>query len=291
MDTHTLQAFVTVAESGSFSIAAQQLFLTQSAVSKRIAQLEDQLDSRLFDRIGRKITLTEPGATLLPKARKILLELKDAKRSLSNLSGEVSGTLAVAASHHISLHRLPPILRRFTHDYPEVQLDLRFKESEIAYDGVLRGDIEIALITLSPHPDKNIKSDTIWNDRLCYVVANDHPLASKPEISLEELTGYNAILSGRSTFTRQIVEDQFARLGLELNVSMSTNYLDTIRMMVEVGLGWSLLPETMTASGLTTLEVEAEPVTRYLGYITHRERTLSNAARRFIEMLKDEKGS
>ena len=291
MDTHTLQAFVTVAESGSFSVAAQQLFLTQSAVSKRIAQLEDQLDSRLFDRIGRKITLTEPGATLLPKARKILLELKDAKRSLSNLSGEVGGTLAVAASHHISLHRLPPILRRFTRDYPEVELDLRFKESEIAYDGVLRGDLEIALITLSPHPDKNIESETIWNDRLCYVVANDHPLASKRKISLEELTGYSAILSGRSTFTRQIVEDQFARLGLELKVSMSTNYLDTIRMMVEVGLGWSLLPETMTASGLTTLEVEAEPVTRYLGYITHRERTLSNAARRFIEMLKDEKGS
>ncbi len=291
MDTHTLQAFVTVAESGSFSLAAEQLFITQSAVSKRIAQLEEQLNSRLFDRIGRHISLTEAGTTLLPKARAILLQLQDAKRSLSNLSGEVGGTLAVAASHHISLHRLPPILRHYTRAYPDVELNLRFDESEVAYEGVLRGDFEIALITLSPHPDKNIRAQPIWNDRLCYVVAHDHPLAGKQKVSLEELTQYNAILPGERTFTRQIVENQFASLGLQLNVSMSTNYLDTIKMMVEIGLGWSLLPETMTASGLTTLEVDAHPVTRYLGYITHRERTLSNAARHFLDILNAEKGS
>ncbi|MFC6673540.1 LysR family transcriptional regulator [Marinobacterium aestuariivivens] len=78
MDTHTLQAFVTVAETGSFSQAAGRLFLTQSAVSKRISQLEEQLDTRLFDRIGRHIGLTEAGQALLPRARKVLLELEDA---------------------------------------------------------------------------------------------------------------------------------------------------------------------------------------------------------------------
>ena len=285
MDTNSLQAFVTVAKNGSFSLAAEQLFLTQSAVSKRISQLEEQLDSRLFDRIGRKVTLTESGNMLLPKAEQILLQLQDAKRSLSNLSGQISGTLSIAASHHISLHRLPPILRDYAHACPEVKLDLRFDESEIAYDSVLRGDLEIALITLSPHPDKNIDSRTIWQDRLCYVVAPEHPLANSKKVSLEELTKYNAILPGSSTFTRQIVEHQFSQLNLELEVAMSTNYLDTIRMMVEIGLGWSLLPETMTKQGLTVLNVDAKPVIRQLGYIHHRERTLSNAARQFIQLL------
>ncbi|WP_432473858.1 LysR family transcriptional regulator [Amphritea sp. HPY] len=286
MDTSSLQAFVTVAETSSFSRAAEQMFLTQSAISKRISILEQQLDSRLFDRIGRSTNLTEAGQDLLPRARRILMELTDARRSLNNLSGEIGGTLSIAASHHISLHRLPPILRQFASECPQVTLDLRFDESEIAYDNVLKGNLEIALITLSPHPDARILPQTIWQDRLRYVVAPDHPLAQLKTVSLEQLTGYPAILPGSTTFTRQIAEHQFSELGLSPDIAMSTNYLDTIRMMVEIGLGWSLLPETMTKNGLTVLKADTPPVIRELGYIVHRERTLSNAARHFIDLLQ-----
>lgn len=285
MDTGSLQAFVAVAETGSFSRAAEQLFLTQSAMSKRISILEQQLDSRLFDRIGRTVSLTESGQELLPRARKILLELEDARRSLSNLSGEVSGTLSVAASHHISLHRLPPVLRQYTRECPQVKLDLRFDESEIAYDNVLRGKLEIALITLSPNPDPNILSQPIWQDKLHYVVAPDHPLAKLKQVTLEQLTCYPAILPGTATFTRLIAEQPFSEQKLHPDIAMSTNYLDTIKMMIGIGLGWSLLPETMTDTSLNVLNVDAPPVTRELGYIAHKERTLSNAARRFIHLL------
>ena len=291
MDTGSLQAFVTVAENGSFSRTAEQLFLTQSAISKRISLLEQQLDSRLFDRIGRTVALTEAGRELLPRARNILLELDDARRSLSNLSGEVSGTLSVAASHHISLHRLPSVLRAFSRRWPEVKLDLRFDESEIAYDNVLKGNLEIALITLSPDPDPNIQSQPVWQDRLRYVVAPDHPLARLKTVSLEQLSRYPAILPGTTTFTRQLAEQQFSNLGLQPDIAMSTNYLDTIRMMVEIGLGWSLLPDTMTENSLQVLNVDAPPITRELGYITHKERTLSNAARHFTELLTLKEGS
>ncbi len=293
MDTNSLQAFVAVAETGSFSRAAEQLFLTQSAMSKRILILEQQLDSRLFDRIGRTVGLTEAGRELLPRAHRILLELDDARRSLSNLSGEVSGTLTVAASHHISLHRLPPVLRQYISEFPEVTLDLRFDESEIAYDNVLKGNLEIALITLAPRPNASIHSRTVWRDNLNYVVAPDHPLAALRQVTLEQLCDYPAILSGSATFTRQLAELQFSQLGLQPQKAMSTNYLDTIRMMVQIGLGWSLLPETMTENSLKVLNVDAPPVTRELGYITHKERTLSNAARHFILLLDQaaEKGS
>ncbi|GGK82750.1 LysR family transcriptional regulator [Amphritea balenae] len=285
MDTNALQAFVAVAEAGSFSRAAEQLFLTQSAISKRISLLEQQLNSRLFDRIGRRINLTEAGQNLLPRARRILMELADARRSLESLSGEVAGTLSIAASHHISLHRLPPILRQFANDCPNVTLDLRFDESEIAYDNVLKGNLEIALITLSPHPDENILAQTIWQDKLRYVIAPDHPLAQLDSVSLEQLTRYPAILPGSTTFTRQIAQHQFSELGLSPDIAMSTNYLDTIRMMVEIGLGWSLLPETMTQP-LKVLNTNTPPMTRDLGYIVHKERTLSNAARYFIDLLQ-----
>ncbi|MDO6564199.1 LysR family transcriptional regulator [Amphritea sp. 1_MG-2023] len=286
MDTHSLQAFVAVAETGSFSRAAEQLFVSQSAMSKRILMLEQQLNNRLFDRIGRTVNLTEAGQALLPRAHRILLELDDARRSLSNLSGDVSGTLSVAASHHISLHRLPPILRQYSAKFPKVKLDLRFDESEIAYDNVLKGNLEIALITLAPQPDANIHSRTIWHDKLNYVVATDHPLATLQRVTLKQLACYPAILSGSATFTRQLTEQQFSQLSLQPDIAMSTNYLDTIRMMVEIGLGWSLLPETMTEKSLRVLPVDAPPVTRDLGYITHKERTLSNAARHFLQLLE-----
>ncbi|MFT6469926.1 MAG: DNA-binding transcriptional LysR family regulator [Neptuniibacter pectenicola] len=291
MDTNTLQAFIAVAESRSFSKAADHLYLTQSAISKRIALLEDQLSSKLFDRIGRTVSLTEAGAALLPRAKDILLQLDDAKRAIGNLNaGDVIGGLSLAASHHISLHRLPPYLKQFSHECPKVELDLQFAESEVAYEGVLKGDFELALITLSPAPDPSIHSDLIWDDLLMYVVAKDHPLAQADKIKLEELTHYNAILPGSNTFTRSLVETLFFQHALTLNVTMSTNYLDTIRMMVNIGLGWSLLPQSLVGDDLKTLNViDSEPVHRNLGIIYHKNRTLSNAANHLVQMLKSQR--
>ncbi|GGB90393.1 LysR family transcriptional regulator [Marinobacterium zhoushanense] len=287
MDSASLVAFVQVSESGSFSQAAEQMFLTQSAVSKRVALLEQQLDTRLFDRIGRQVSLTEAGRTLLPQARDILHALEDAARSLQNLSGHVSGKLSLAASHHISLHRLPPVLRAYTQRFPQVALNLRFDESEIAYEGVLKGDLELALITLAPQSDPRIHSETLWVDSLQYVVASDHPLAQLSKPDLSALNRYPALLPAPDTFTYQLVQKQLARLGLEPNLGMSTNYLDTIRMMVRIGLGWSLLPESMIDSGLTRLPITDRPIHRPLGLIYHRDRTLTNAARELVKMLRD----
>ncbi|MCG8538166.1 MAG: LysR family transcriptional regulator, partial [Pseudomonadales bacterium] len=122
MEIAELKAFVAVAEAGSFSMAANHLHLTQPAVSKRISQLEDSVGCQLFDRIGRQISLTEAGRDLMPRANRILLEMEDVKRALSNLSGEVRGSLKIGTSHHIGLHRLPPILKQFSKAYPNVSL-------------------------------------------------------------------------------------------------------------------------------------------------------------------------
>lgn len=287
MDTAGLTAFVTVVDSHSFSQAAQKLFLTQSAVSKRIALLEDQLDCRLFDRIGRQVVLTEAGSRLLPKARDILHALEDAEKLIKENAGEVAGKLTLAASHHISLHRLPPVLKAFINRFPEVELDLRFAASEFAYEGVLKGDFELALITLAPEADDRILARTLWSDRLQYVVAKTHPLASAAQVSLDELNRYPAILPGTDTFTHQRVRQHLALQGLEPNLGMSTDYMDTIRMMVSVGLGWSLLPETMIDQSLHRLETGTEAVYRPLGCIHHRNRTLSNAARELLNMLPE----
>lgn len=291
MDIQSLQAFIQVAEKGSFSRAADELHVTQPAVSKRIASLEDQLNQRLFDRIGRSITLTQAGAALLPRARRLLVDLEDTRRMLANLSGEIQGSLILATSHHIGLHRLPPLLKTFTQSFPQVKLDMRFQDSEQAYAGVVAGDLELGIVTLAPVPDPSLVVVPVWVDQLRFVVARGHPLSRLHSLQLDDLTHHDAVLPGQQTFTRGIVERVFREQDLELNVTLSTNYMETIKMMVSIGLGWSLLPETLIDESLEVLNLDHPPITRPLGFLYHRERTLSNAARQMIQLLEQEKNS
>jgi DNA-binding transcriptional LysR family regulator len=150
MDTAALSAFLEVARTASFSLAAEHLHLTQPAVSKRISGLEESLGVALFDRVSRQISLTEAGRALLPRAQQLLLDMEDMKRAVGNLSGPVTGTLKIGTSHHIGLHRLPPALRAFSTHYRNVRLDLRFIDSEEAYEAVLSGDLELGIVTLPP---------------------------------------------------------------------------------------------------------------------------------------------
>jgi len=285
MDTQALTAFLAVAESGSFSTAAERLFLTQPAVSKRIAQLEQQLGTRLFDRVGRRIRLTEAGEALLPRARQVLLDLEDMSRAISNLTGTVSGTLRIGTSHHIGQHRLPPVLRRFSREYPDVKLDIHFIDSEEAWEAVLHGDLEMGVVTLPPQPDPRLHSQAVWQDPLVFMAAPEHPLARLDRVTLETLTGYSAILPSPVTFTRRIVESLFEEQALTLNISMSTNYLETIHMMVSIGLGWSVLPETMLDDSVVRLNVDTALPVRRLGVVTHPGRSRSNAAGAFLDIL------
>lgn len=286
MDTHALQAFIAVTQQGSFSAAAEQLFITQPAVSKRIALLEEQLSVRLFDRIGRQVHLTEAGRALLPRARSILRDMADAMREVSNLTGDVSGPLRIGTSHHIGLHRLPPVLRAFTHSYPQVQLDMHFIDSEEAWEGVLQGDLELGVVTLPPVPDSRLRSVPVWQDTLVFMAAPEHPLAQEREVTLAMLTEYDAILPSPVTFTRRIVESLFDRHRLTLSISMSTNYLETIYMMVSIGLGWSVLPATMLDGAVRELPVATALPQRQLGYVMHPARSLSNAAQHFLHELE-----
>ncbi len=287
MDIASLHAFVTIADSGSFSLAADRLHLTQPAVSKRVATLEEELSVRLFDRLGRTVRLTEAGAVLLPRARRILAEVDDSRRALRNLSGVVAGSLTVATSHHIGLHRLPPVLRTFTARYPQVRLDMRFMDSEIACAVVLRGEVELAIVTLPPQVDPPLEISPLWPDSLVVVASRAHPLAELATIVPQQLQEHAAILPSEATFTRRIVEDELKRLGVEIPVAFATNYLETIKMMVAVGLGWSVLPRTMLDGELVELPIAGLRLERTLGVVRHTGHTLSNAAGALLAILQD----
>ncbi len=290
MDTQLLQAFAAVAENSSFSAAAEELHLTQPAVSKRIALLESQLDCSLFDRIGRSIALTEAGRALLPHAQTVLQELRAAKRHIQDLRGGVTGLLTMGISHHMGLHRLPDVLQQFTLQYPDVRLDIDFLDSEEAYEKVLLGEVELGIITLAPEEKLSLQQIPIWKDELVVTVASNHPLAqlslsSKKGVNAKALSQYRAILPGLNTYTGRIIKALFEEQKLPLDVSMSTNYLETIKVMVSIGLGWSVLPKTLIDASLRGLNLSGQKMSRDLGVVMHRERSLSNAARAFLDLL------
>jgi DNA-binding transcriptional LysR family regulator len=285
MDLDNLKAFLAVAESGSFSLAADHLHLTQPAVSKRIAQLEHRLDARLFDRIGRTVRLTDTGQILASRANAILQQVEDTERAIRNLSGETRGQLSLATSHHVGLWRLPGVLRRLIKHHPAVTLDLHFMDSEVAHERILQGELEMAIITLAPTTHERLVAEPVWRDELVFVCAKAHSLSQHPEITLEKLADYPAILPDMSTFTGRIVKGMFENHGLRLEVGMSTNYLETIKMLIGVGLGWSVLPRSMVDDDVVVLDIDTQ-IERTLGVIHHVNRTLSNAGRAFIDLLR-----
>ena len=286
MDTQNLKAFLLVAETGSFSQAAQKLHLTQPAVSKRVAQLEEQLKASLFDRIGRTVRTTEAGEALLPHARALQLALQAAEQSVRDLSGEVGGRLRLATSHHIGLHRLPPVLSFFSKAFPAVHIDIDFMDSEQAYELTVRGEVELSIVTLAPTAVDNIITVPIWPDPLDFMVQNGHELTRRKALALNDLSDYPAILPGLTTYTGQIVKNLFDQRGLAMQVAIATNYLETIRMMASVGLGWTVLPRSMRDPSLTTLALRDVTIGRTLGAVHHEGRSLSRAASAFIDALE-----
>jgi len=294
MQLSQITTFLTIAELESFSLAADRLHITQPAVSKRIRQLEQSMKTSLFDRIGKRSILTPTGLAFLPHAQRILHEVNTYRLSLDGQNDQPSGSLTLATSHHIGLHRLPQILRDFKIKYPQVDLDLRFMDSEDACVAVANNEIELAIVTLPENADAKLNLEPIWIDRLQIVLAPDHPLANDDHIDQLKLLSYPAILPSMGTFTRRIINNYFSTRKDQMKIILETNYLETIKVMVSANLGWSMLPASMldntvigkplNSSGMNGLKIQ-----RILGIVTHQKRTLSLSSRTFILMLQQAK--
>lgn len=286
MNTTNLNTFLAVMQTGSISQAADKLFITQPAVSKRIKNLEDEFNVTLFDTVGRGIIPTQAAHDLMPHARRWLDDYDNLKINLKNRQQSVSGKLVIGTSHHIGLHHLPAVLKQFIQNYPTVQLEVHFVDSEQAHKAVLDGDLSMAFLTLPPVYDKRLNYHTLWSDPLHFVTGTLSSLAQKSNVTLEQLANYPAILPAANTFTSQITLSEFAKHNLKPYATMSTNPLESIRMLVSVGLGWSVLPETLISSDLQIVSMN-EPIEmqRYLGLVTNPNITVSASMSAFLEML------
>ncbi|OTG85607.1 LysR family transcriptional regulator [Acinetobacter sp. ANC 4558] len=285
MNLAAFEAFVKVMETGSISLAADQLFITQPAVTKRIHSLEDYFGVKLFESAGRGVQATHAAHSLLPKVKNWLNELGDIHHTLSHEQDQVQGRLKIGTSHHIGLHHLPNHLKNYVQCFPNVKLDVHFVDSEQAHEQVLAGDLELAFLTLPPQGDERLSYVTIWNDPLVFIAAPFHPLAQRKNLTLEDLIEYPSLLPAAQTFTSQITLAEFEKKGLKPKTTMSNNPLESIRMLASIGLGWSVLPKTLLNHDLKPLDIPIE-MNRQLGMVWHPGRTQSRAVQELIQMMK-----
>lgn len=283
MDIDAMLAFVTVVNEKSFSKAALTLNLTQPAVSKRIQNLESRLKVTLFERLQREVTLTEAGQTLLPHALSILHSFENALQAIKDINPDVAGSLRIVASHHIGLHRLPLILKEFNRCYPDVDLQLNFLDSESAYPLLKDNLADIAFITIPETIREGYQCHLEWRDTMSFICSHTHPLAQLRSVNAKDLAQHNAILPSKSTLTYRVVDAIFKKHQLTLNASIPTNYLETMKMMASVGMGWSVLPNTMIDKDLHILDLNQSAPSRTLGAISFKRKHLGKAAKAFID--------
>jgi len=151
--------------------------------------------------------------------------------------------------------------------------------------------MELAIVTLPEIADEKLECEPVWIDQLVVVMAGDHDLAGNEDINPELLLDHVAILPSPGTFTRKIINNLFAADRDRLKIVLETNYLETIRMMVAIGLGWSALPKAMLDKDLREVKVKSLTFERTLGIVQHANRSLSNAGKAFIKILEDHRGS
>jgi DNA-binding transcriptional LysR family regulator len=289
---YQLVSFTRVAETKSITRAAEELFVTQPAVSKQIKALEEELGSRLFDRLGKKVHLTRTGEALYGHALKILRSVEEAKAAVKSLSGECSGELVIGTSDHISLHRLPHVLKSYIAAYPKVDLKLRCHRSETILEMVSGNLVDLGVITL-PKVTPDLVSKVIWKDPMSLVFPKGHPLAVLKSIKLRNIANYGLILPEPGTTTRKTIDDAFSKRKLLPNVGMEVAYIETIKGLVKAGLGISILPDKaveaeMKNGLLMKAAIRDAKVTRNLGFIYLRDKYLSRPATEFLRFLAEE---
>jgi DNA-binding transcriptional LysR family regulator len=295
VDLRQLEIFVKVAEFGSFSKAAEALYLTQPTVSEHIRTLEDEFGVRLLDRLGRGATVTRAGALLLSYAQRMLALSREARQAMESFQGRMSGELLIGASTIPGEYVLPSLIGRFKEKYPDISITLLIGDSQAAVEWVAEGRAELAVVG-ARLSIRGIDYKELMPDDLVVVVRGTHPWHGRKQIALEDLQSEPLIIRERGSGTRAALEGALAEVHMDLSrfrIVGEMGSTQAIKQAVKAGVGVSLMSrravEEECRSGLLAcLRVKDLKVTRSFHLATHRERSRSPLAEAFRVFLEAE---
>lgn len=288
---HSLKVFHSVANEKSFSRAAEKMLRTQPAISLAVQRLEAELKEKLIDRSAKELLLTDAGQIVLEFARRFENLQSDMYNSLAELRDNSSGRLTIGANESTSLYLLNHI-EQYRRLYPKVKVQVRRSLSSKIPAQLLDGDLELGLISYDPGDDRLI-STIIYTDRLILVVAPEHRLANRPEVSITELGMETFIAHNVLSPYREIVLREFQRHRVALNMDVEMPTVETIRRMVQRNEGVAFLPKMcveleLAAGLLREVRVKELNVERKIRLVYPARRALSHAAKAFLELVDHE---
>jgi DNA-binding transcriptional LysR family regulator len=285
------KVFCDLAETQSFSKAAALNGVTQSAVSQRVRQMEEQFGATLIERGRRNFALTPEGLAMLDAAREILAVYNDLDSRLHSIRNVVSGNLRVASIFSIGLHELPPLLKAFRERHPNVQVQVDFRRSQQVYLEVQNGEVDAGLVAY-PAKRTGVAFDLFEEDDMVLIVHPNHPFAQLESVPLKELNGQKFISFEPDTPTRKVVDRYLRENGVEPQHVMEFDNIETVKRAVEVESGISIVPENTVRQEVETgllaaVHLDGKRLTRPLGVIYQRNRPRFPALAEFISILKN----
>lgn len=287
MDLDQLHTFLEIVRLKSFSKAAQTVYRTQPAISAQVRQLEQELNTTLFDRLGTKISLTAAGRIFAEYAEKILDLRKQAQDSINELERTPRGELIIAANEATCIYVLPKVFSEYKKQFPNVQLSVDRSYGARVVQAVTENQADFG-ITQLPVEEKRLQVVKIHTDEIKLLVPAGHPLASKRSVGCRELLS-GPLLLPKSGTTRARLNVWMESVETELSVSMELDSTEMIKRFVMAGLGLSFLAashceEEIAAGRLAAVSLGPEPMMRTLGLIYRKDKALSKAALGFIQV-------
>jgi DNA-binding transcriptional LysR family regulator len=291
MHIETLKTFCDLVETQSFSKAAQKNLVSQSAVSQQVRALESRFGQPLIER-GHKTGAfpTEAGELFYAEAKELWTRFAELEERLRDRVGVISGNVRIATVYSVGLHVLPPYLKRFLRDHPQVNVRLEYKRTNEIYEGCRSGELHFGIVAL-PTRKPQIEIEALWHDTLVFVCSPEHPLALRRTLRLAQLEGQRMIAFDRDIPTRKAIDRILRDHGVTVVRAMEFDNIETIKRSVEAGLGISILPDAAVANEVRTRSLVALPIrdgkwSRAIGVIRRRGRALSPAAESLLARLR-----
>ena len=290
MQLAQLHGLVEIARAGSIGRAAEQLFITQPALTARLKALESELECELVVRGRGGSRLTDAGRALLPYAERAIAAADEGAQRARELAGGRTDALSIGAAPAVSAYVLPAVLRRLRTTYPDVRLSVRSDHSEELLELVLRGDVQVGVMRPLRHPD--IASVPVYEDRLVLVAHRGHRFTRLPSIRMRDLADEQLVMFDRASSYHELTRVVFRTAGVRPRSFLEVDNIDAAKRMVQEDLGVALLPRSAVEADLRSQQLRAiavtdmTPVRRTIIAVRRRDAgPATGALARFLELL------
>jgi LysR family cyn operon transcriptional activator len=286
MELRQLKYFVHAAEKGNFTAAADELYITQSTLSQQIMQLESELNTHLFDRIGRRVRLTESGQVMLEHARFVLAEVDKTRQAIEDLQGLLTGELRIGVTYAFT-SLLMPILVSFPKKYPGIRLRIVYAPPDELVQKLLAADLDMVLTFHGSGQDSAFEMTPLVKSRIVLAVGKHHRLAGTKNLSIDSLKGVDMILATRGYSSRDFLDEILYKHNIALQVRIEMNDVHSILSLVEKG-HWATLLNERAVEGwknIVAIPVKGQEWVRRSYVITQKGTHPKKSAVRFMEEL------